>query len=348
MATTRLSDAVIPSVYLSYMVVNDPVASKLVQSGAVSTGEMFDAMAAEGGKTATAPFWNDLDASIEPNYSNDDPADLATANKLTSGSMTARKSYLNQGFADMDLVKELAGSDPGLRIRDRFANYWVKQFEYRVVRSALGVLADNIANDAGDMAIDISGAAGDDAIFNRDAFIDAAGTILDADFEFSAVIAHSKIVDTMDKSDDIITIPDSKGAPIKTYRNATIVKTNTVPTTGTGADTVYTTILLGNAAIGFGGVNGTSAFFSGQGQPKTPVELYRDPHIGNGGGGEEIWERKTWIIHPFGFEWIEGTLADFSPALSELDDAAHWNRIVNRRYIPMAFIKSKAAPVSGT
>jgi hypothetical protein len=83
----------------------------------------------------------------------------------------------------------------------------------------------------------------------------------------------------------------------------------------------------------------------GEGVPKVAAEVNRTPMAGNGGGMESIWERKTWILHPFGFEWIESgaALAEFSPTLADLRLAAHWNRItVSRKQVPLAFIKSKA------
>ena len=37
-----------------------------------------------------------------------------------------------------------------------------------------------------------------------------------------------------------------------------------------------------------------------------------------------------------------GTLTEFSPTLADLRSATHWNRIVDRKQVPLAFIRSKA------
>lgn len=341
MAVTRLSDAFVHDVYGTYATVDNPETSALVNAGVITRTEMFDAIARDGGKFSTIPFWNDIDPTQEPNYSNDDPNDLATADGISSGTMVARKAWLNKGLGDMDLVQELAGSSPMERIRARFGEYWTRQLERRIIHTALGVLADNVANDAGDMVVDISGLAGDDASFGSNAFIDAAYTAGDRAEMFTAIGVHSSIMARMAKNDEIVMIPDSKGnLTIPTYKGRRVVVDDLMPVNAG----VYTSILFGAGAFAFGGVEG-SAFALGEGVPRRPYELWRDPHIGNGGGGEEIWERRTWLIHPFGFSWVEPPspgLTEFSPSLADLATGTNWNRVVHRKAVPLAFIKSKA------
>ena len=342
MAVTRLSDAFVHDVYGSYAALNGPETSALFRSGIITTSEVLNSIARDGGKNAIVPFWNDLDPTSEPNYSNDDPADEATADAITSGSMSARKAWVNKGYGDMDLVQELAGSSPMQQIRNRFGEYWTRQLERRVINAALGVLADNVANDSSDMCIDISGLSGDDAIFGSNAFIDAAYTAGDRADMFTAVAVHSSIAARMVKNDEIVMIPDSQGKlTIPTYKGRIVVTDDMMPVSAG----VYTSILFGAGSFGFGGVEG-SAFAMGEGTPRVPFELWRNPHAGNGGGLEEIWERRTWLIHPFGFTWSDpggGALTEFSPTLADLRNGAKWNRVVFRKAVPMAFIKSKAA-----
>lgn len=347
MAVTQISDAYVHDVYLSYFGVNDVERSAFVESGAVVTSPLFDNAARGGGKMITVPFWNDLDPTIEPNMSNDDPADLAVPNKIGSDTMTARNSWLNQGWSAMDLVKELAGSNPMERIRARFATYWTRQFDRRVIRIALGVLADSVASHSSDMLI------GDGTtVFQPAMVIDAATQFGDSEFEFGAIAVHPEIAGTMAKNDDIITIPDSEGnLTIETYKGLRVIKSLglAVANTGAGDDTVYTSILFGAGGVGFGGADGSAPFVSGSGTPLVPSEVERTPRAGNGGGQETLWERKTWMIHPLGYDWAnDGTLTEFSPTLADLDDAAHWDRVVNRVLVPLAFIKAKASPKTYT
>lgn len=349
MATVRLSDAVIPEVYLTYQALNTPELTAFWQAGLVVRNDMMDTIARTGGTTAVLPFWNDLDSSIEPNMSNDDPDDLATPNKVGSGQMKCRKAFLNQGYSAMRLVVELAGSDPMQHIRNRFGTYWARQYQRRLIASLRGVMADNVANDNSDMTIDITGETGDAAIFNADAVIDAAGTMGDALMNggrFSAIAVHSAIHTRMVKRNEIVTIQDSvTGLFVPTYKEMRVIVDDAL-VIGTGPTAVYLSVLMGAGFFGYGSQLG-SLFAEGEGVPQLPVEIESNARAGNGGGEETIWERKTTILHPQGFSWddAEGTadaLTEFSPTLADLIKAAHWNRVVARKQVPVAFLLSKA------
>ena len=344
MPTVRLSDAVVPEVYRTYTAIDSPEKSELIAAGVMQRDPLFDQIARAGGITGTLPFWKDLDPNIEENQSNDDPADLAVPQKLGSGRMHYRKCFVNQSFAAMDLVAELTGSNPMQRIRNRFGVYWKRRDQRRLVATISGILADNIANDGGDMVIDISGNTGDDAFITAGAAIDAEYTMGDAAGAFVAMIVHSKVMADLEKRDLIATEKDSEGRNIRIYRGMRVIVDDGVPTTGTGANRVYTTIFFGGGAIGFGGVEGHE-FALGEGVPENPVWVERVEQAGNGGGMETIGERRTIILHPFGFDWIEGTLVEFSPTNADLADASHWNRIVDRKQVPMAFLRTKAGVV---
>lgn len=347
MAVVRLSDAVIPEVYRSYTAVDSPERSEFFQSGVVRRTELFDQIARGGGITGTIPFWLDLDQTIEENQSNDDPSDLATPNKLGSSRMVYRKCFVNQSWSAMDLVAELAGSDPMRRIRNRFGTYWLRRDQRRLIATISGIYADNLANDAGDMIVDISALVGDDAKFGAESAIDAEFTMGDAAGNFVAIAVHSAILARMEKNDLVDVIPDSQGVPVKFYRGKRLIVDDNMPTSGAGANTIYTSVFFGAGAVGFGGIEG-HAFAMGEGIPTTPVWVTRVEQAGHGGGQEEIGERRTIILHPFGFKWIEdpaGTgddLTEFSPTNADLANAAHWDRVVDRKQVPIAFLLSKA------
>lgn len=337
----RLADVFIPSVYGSYTAINNPMTSAFVRSGIIANNALLDQIAKLGSTNHTVPFWKDIDPTIEPNYSNDDPADLAVPQKIGTGKMVGRKAYLNQSFGEMDLVVELAGADPLQHVRNRFGTYWQRQQEFRTIAMCVGLLADNVLNDNGDMVVDISALAGDAAKFNANSFIDAAYTMGENAESLKAIAVHSMIMARMVKNDEIESIKDAEGnIVVNLYKGRAVVVDDSLPVEGAGADRVYTSILFGSGSIGFGGAEG-NVFGIGEGSPKLAYELDRTPQAGNGGGMEAIIERKTWMLHPFGFEWIEGSLVEFSPTLADLRLAAHWSRVVSRKQAPLAFIKSK-------
>jgi hypothetical protein len=211
--------------------------------------------------------------------------------------------------------------------------YWDRQWERRLIASMLGILASNVANNAADMVVDISGASGDAANFAAEAVIDAAATLGDALESVKAIAMHSAIYTEALKNDLIEFIPQSSGLPIKTFRGmAVLIDDNLKHSAG-----VYTTILMGSGAVGFGASEPRVGF---------GTELYRVPAAGNGGGQSVLHSRMNVGIHPLGFAWSDGTggtaIAGDSPTIAELSAAAHWTRAAtSRKSIPLAFLVSK-------
>lgn len=347
MATTRLSDAVEVEVYETYQALDSPEKTAFFQSGLVTRNGLLDSIARTGGIMATLPFWNDLDATLEPNYSNDDPADLATPNKITASRQVARKAFMNQGFSSMDLIVELTGSEPMQHIRNRFGTYWMRQFQRRLIASTVGIYNANVAQDSGDMVVNVAGTAGAGGLFNNEAVIRAAGTMGDSSGALTGIAMHSRVRDRALIAGDIVYVPSQDGSlSLPTYKGLTVVVDDNLPVlSGTGDTAQYLTVLMGRGAFGFGEEQG-SAFAMGEGVPRVPVEIERNPRAGNGGGEETIWERKTTILHPQGFSWVEPSgvdaLVEFSPTLADLRAAANWDRVVNRKNAPFAFLVSRA------
>lgn len=342
----RLSDIFEPTVYGSYTAIDNPEKSAFIAAGVIATNPLLNGIARGGGRSVIVPFWKDIDPTVEPNYSNDDPADLAVPGKIGTDTLTARKAWLNQSFGEMDLVKEISNTSPLQHVRNRFGAYWTRQMNRRLVATCVGVMADNILTNAGDMVVDISAVSvavdPDAQKFNANAFIDAAYTMGDAADSIRAIAVHSMIDARMVKNDEIETVRDSSGNLVmRTYKGRAVIVDDSLPVEGAGADRIYTSILFGSGAIGFGGVEG-SAFALGEGIPAVAAEIDRTPQMGNGGGGEAIIERRTWMLHPHGFDWVEGTLVEMSPTLADLRLAAHWKRVVDRKQSPIAFLKSKA------
>jgi hypothetical protein len=331
MAITQLSDVIVPEVYQTYGAVNSPEKTAFYESGVIVSNPGLVAKANEGGETLNVPFWKDLDASAEPNYS-DDSENSATPQKVEAGRQIARVAYVNQGYKSADLTGEIAGSDPMQQVRNRFGTYWMKQWQRRVLASSNGILADNIANDNSDMVIDVAanatGGVTTDTRFNRDVFTDAVFTLGDAATDLTSMGVHSQVLSRMVKNDDIVYMPDSEGKlTIPTYMGlVVIVDDGMTVTAGTTSGFKYTTVLFGQGAFGYG-----------EGSAKTPVELDRGASQGNGGGVETLWERKTWLLHPFGFA-VGTAPADATYTLAELRLAGTWDRVVERKNVPLSFL----------
>jgi len=333
MSTVQLADIIDVTIFQDLPPVNDPEMTAFVQSGVVTRTPLFDALASAAGKTAELPFWNDIDPTDEANLSSDNPATIAAADKITQGEQITRKAFLNKGLSASDLASELAmGPEAMQHIRNRVDTYWTRQWQRRLIASADGVLADNVANDSGDMVHDVASEtiAGQSAAtrFSRGNFTAAAFTLGDAFENTGAIAVHSAIYKQMVDGDDIDFIPDSQGRmTIPTFMGKRVIVDDGMTVTPGATDGFkYTTVLFGEGAFGWG-----------EGMPKVPVELEREASQGNGGGIETLWTRKTNIIHPAGFQ-STGTPAGDSFTLAELRLATSWSRVVPRKNVPLAFL----------
>lgn len=333
MATVQLADIIDVTVFQDLPSVNGVEKSAIFQSGIVVNSPLLNGLATQAGKTAELPFWNDLDATGEPNYSSDNPAGIAVPEKVVQGEQTARKAFVNNGWSATNLASELTmGTSPMEHIRSRVDAYFTKQWQKRLIAASNGVLADNVANDAGDMVHDVASEtiAGQSATtkLNRDAIIEAIFTLGDSFDDITAIGMHSAMMKQSAINDDIDFNKDSAGNVVSmTYLGKPIIVDDSLTVTAGATDGFkYTTILYGAGAFGYG-----------EGSPVNPVALSQEEAQGDGAGIETLWVRNTWLLHPFGYQQT-GTPSGNSFTLAELALAAQWDRVVDRKNVPLAFL----------
>jgi hypothetical protein len=324
---TQLADVIVPSEFTNYIVQNTIEASALVQSGIVQRNGVIESQLAADADSFSVPYWSDL-SDDEADVVSDDPNQLSTPRKITAQKQVVRKAYLHASWSAMNLASELAGSDALARIQDRVTAYWTRQVQRRLIASLNGILADNVANDGGDMLLDISTLTGTAALFSTAAVIDCAGTLGDRMREVAGIAVHSDTYRAMLKNDLIEFIPDSQGRPISTFRRMAVIVDDGMP-----KDTdVYTSVLFTPGAVGWG----TSAPRVAPG-----TEIENRPSAGNGGGQQILHSRVNLAIHPAGFTWTEASVADESPTIAELADGLNWERVVERKAVGLAFLRHK-------
>lgn len=334
MGRITIEDVWVPDVYASYGDVNSLENTAFLQSGIMASNALFDELA-DTGRTVEMPFWNDLDHSYEPNYSNDNPSDLADIEGIDMGEMYARVAFLNNGWGSADLVTELTGVEPLRKIKEKTGRYWQYQLQHRVVAMSSGLYNHNIKFNGGDMVADISAADGTVPTaankWSLENFIDGIMQKGDRARMPAAIICHSVIYATMLKDDIVETREKSTGRLLfATYKEATrIITDDGVPTIGSGVNRKFVTFLFDESVLGFG-----------RGSPKHPTSVSRVEEAANGGGIETIWERRTWMIHPFGYSWLNKRVTGpgKSPTWKDLEFADNWDRILDRRSIGLTFI----------
>lgn len=330
--TTRITDAIEPTVFSNYISVNTMQKSVFYGTGVFRNDPDLAAKLAGGGRTFNVPFWKDLDDS-EPDAASDDPDSHAVPSKLTSGTDVARRVIWTKGWSTANLVQELAGSDPMQRIGDRVAAYWARRMDDAAIAVLRGVFADNILNDGGDMvedvSIDTSAALSPSNLISAEAVMDAAQTMGDAKSELKLLVIHSEVENRLAKNDLIDYRPDSEGKTfVPYYLGYRTIVSDKVPAI-MGANKVrYHNYLVGMNALGWA-----------ESPVAKPVEVESDASAGDGMGVETLWTRRQFAAHPYGIKWTDAAVGGEFPTVAELRNAANWDRVYSeRKQIPLALL----------
>lgn len=340
MAVTKLADLVIPVQYLPYIQQETEVKSRLVQSGVLVPDAALDQALAGGGKTFESPSFRDLPDDAD-NISTDDDTTNATPSKVTTSEEVQVRLSRNAVWSSMDLSADIAGADPLQSVITRASNYRARRLQDAFIATVKGVFADNAAAPSGsehvqnDMTVNISGSSFVDGVtnFSAEAVIDAKLTMGDSMQDLGLMCVHSVIYGRMQKNNLIDMIPDSEGVyNIPTFNGMIVIVDDSMPVS-TG---VYDTWLFGRGAVRLG-----------QGNAKVPMETYRLPLAGNGGGQESLIHRWELIIHPVGCKYA-GSAPTGGPTnaatSNNLANAGSWQRVFpERKQIKIARLITREA-----
>lgn len=309
-AYTRLTDVIVPAPYARYSFEQHVEKLEIFQAGLLATDGMIAGKLGEGGKFVELPGWKDL-ASDASEPVNDDPSDSIETKKLSTRAETALRQFRAQAWAWPDLTEVLAGEDPGKIIADRQTDYWQRAMKKAVLATLAGVLADNIANDSGDMIRDTNATIADTDL------IDAAYLHGDQADRFVGIIMHSLQMKVLKKADLIDYMPASAqgGMMIPTYQGLRVLVDDGITKTGSNE---YNAIMFKPGAVVYDElpVNTEGG----------PVEMDRKPRQAHGGGVTELVARRQYIMHPRGYDWLHASVAGVFPTDAELAVAANWNR----------------------
>lgn len=340
---TILSDVVFRDELRDYMRVNTAEKTAFFQSGILTNNRDMSTLLASPSNTFTIPWWVDLDASVESNYSNDVYTDVAVPLSVTSASMQARAAYLNEGWNAMSLVKNITNQDPLEFVAGRLTSYWQRVAQRRTIATVVGLYNDNVADNGGDMVVDAGGPISAAAIIRAKAtmgdytpqIITPSGTkALSTIAMHTAVYTELQILNLIDFTPIADQVPE-----FGRYQNMIVVLDDSMPVIGTGADAKYLSVIFGPGAIGYA-----------EEQDEDDMEYDREPARGNGGGSETLWTRRNFVLHPLGYSFLSatitgtpGTTRPISANWSDLALATNWERKFNRKQVPLAFVTSTVA-----
>lgn len=336
--TTAVSDVIVPSVFGPYVQQKTAEKSNVIQSGVAMQDPELDNFLNGGGLTFNRPSFKDLDTGDADLVSGDTSAD-STPNKIgTSDEVVVRLSR-NNSWATADLASQLAGDDPAMAIADKVADYWMRRQQAALIATLTGVFLNNAsATDAyhvqNDMTKDVSGGSFVDGTtnFTAGAFIDACTTMGDNFSDLKAIFVHSVVFARMQKLNLIVNYPSQSDSKIEIpyYLGRRVIIDDAMPNSGG----IFDSWILGESAVGLG-----------WGQPKVPVEVFRKPAAGNGGGQDVLFSRVEWVVAPTGYAYV-GTPPAGGPSnaatTNNLGAAASWQRVYpQRKQIKIARLKTR-------
>lgn len=332
MAETRLTNAVIPEVFSGYTVEPSIYKSRLFNSGVMTLDPAISALLAGGGEIYQLPFWQDVNGS-----SGDIPSETVatTVNAMAALKQAFRKQVREKAWGSNDLVSVFAGDNPMDRLTAMVTKYWGQAFDQVGINSLRGLVADNLANDSGDLVNDISAGVGSAAYFGDAGVIDAQaklgenGTVGAGDLNgggYAAILVHPATYAYMRKIDVIDYVPISgQERPLEFYMGmAVIVDRNAYVNS-----TVYDSYILKNGVLRIGQTD----------QGYMPTEVERDATVGF--GIDKLYTRRTFAIHPIGTAWADTSVAGVSPTDAETYVATNWNRVFTAENMGIVVLRHK-------
>lgn len=336
MAEVRLTDVIVPELFLDYWRQTPLDKLRLLDTGVAAPDPQLTTLLAGGGRAVDVPNWEPVDTSDEEDTTNDDPADLAVPSKVGSALQRTPRIQRHKSWKAMDFTALLAGSDPMSHIASQVAGYWRRRREVAMYTLLGMTINDSVTNHSGDMLEDVYADIASPTAANKisaSAIRQAVSTSGDRGVEsYTAILMHSDTFFLLDEQDEINFAPVSEqGFNMPFYKGmAVFVDDNVTVEAGTNA-TAYYTYLLGSAA-----------FRTAEASPSVPVALTREEDEGNGGGSEKLHTREEYAIHPYGYIWTGDTASNIdNPTNAQLASLTNYARATgfDRKRIKIAAVK---------
>lgn len=313
MATTQISNIIVPEVFNPYVIQRTAELSAFAQSGVITNNAEFDRLASSGGRLLNMPFFNDLtgDSSVLSDSSPLVPTNITAAQDVAALLMRGRAWSVN------DLATALSGADPMAAIGDLVAAYWARQEQKIIIATLNGAFA--AASMSGNVS-DISAAVSPADDFTATTFLDAAYKLGDAESGLTAIAMHSATFANLRKQNLITVLMGSDNKPFNSYMEKRVIVDDGMPVNAG----VYTTYLFGAGSIA-----------KGNGGAPVPTETDRDSL----GGNDILINRQHMILHPRGIKFTSNTVTGSSPSDGELATAANWLRVYDNKNIKIVQFK---------
>jgi hypothetical protein len=321
MASTRLSNVIVPSIWNPYVVQRTMELSNLWTSGIVQNVPELNGFNNAGGNIINMPFWQDLSGESEVLSAT---GTALSVNPITSAQDGAVVQFRGKAWGENNVAAVLSGGDPMQAIGDLVAGWWARDLQRILMSMLVGIF------DSSTMAsniLDISGVANGQGITGY-GMLDAFQLLGDASDGVTAIMMHSATRTQLLKDDLIEFIPQSEGqAALPTFMGKRIVVDDSLTKTGSGSTTVYNTYLFGEGAIGYATGN----------NPKiVETEVDRDSLAGE----DYLINRRHFVLHPRGVRYI-GTATGGGPDNTVLADGDSWSKVWESKNVKIVLFKHR-------
>ena len=247
-----------------------------------------------------------------------------------------------KAWEEKDFSFDVTGHDFMADIAAQVGEYWDDVDAATLMSILVGIFKVTTNSFASNHTLDISSAtpATVGASTLNQAVQKAAGDNKDL---FKVAIMHSAVATTLENL-QVLTYwkeTDANGiqkpVALASWNGRTVLVDDDVPTSGSGADTAYTTYLLGEGAFDYCDCGA-----------KVPYEIHRDPTTS--GGKDMLITRQRKLFAPKGFSFVQPDSPIVSPTNSNLETQARWTIVTDTagsgyfpsKAMPFARILSKA------
>lgn len=274
---------------MSYMAADPVRETPFWSSGAFNSDGRISQLINAGTPTFVVPQINDLDAKVEPNYSNTIYTDIAVPRGIDARSSTGRMAYLNEGFLEARLAKYLQNGVSGLeQIAGQIQGFWAESAEYRAIGTLIGIRNHDQANGK---QITVESTSALDATFVLTAESGMARKYRGK----GAIVMHPDKALALRLAQLLIPFTDPANLrTVDTFNGRTVIESYEGTKVGTtAANTQYISYLVNENAFAAESVPGYD-----------DLELERSASRANGGGTNTLWTRRNMLIHPMGYSFI--------------------------------------------
>jgi hypothetical protein len=329
-AQTLVSDVVVPSIFVPYVVERTPELTAFFQSGIIEADAAFNEIAAGGGQTAQMPFWKDITGSSQV------LSDTVSLVTKKIGTQTDVCVINNRGdaWSTNDLARYLSGADPMAEIGDLVADYWARDHEHTLINQLNGVFAAGGPVTATN-AIDVS-TAGTVAAANTltgKSFINTKQLLGDSAGKLVAMAVHSVVLSSLLMQDliDFIPVSDARET-ITVFQGLEVIVDDNMPQ-GVNTNAWYDTFIFGRGAFAWGASLIDNPVEGGFGTWQT--EFTRVPLAGQ----NVMINRRRFILHPRGVKWLGAAMAGLSPTDAEFATSSNWTPVYFQKNIRIVRIR---------